>query len=527
MWIYSILTFVQVFLFWNLPIERWIVEVHAGKDDCLYEWILANKLDDNALILKKLPISNWYIVHVPNHIAKELKQLPCIQSMFIDQRLESRNTIPDDPGFANQTNMSLIGMPAAWDISTGGFTAHGDTIVIAVIDDGFQVNHEDLAGNFWHNPQEIKGDKIDNDLNGYIDDYFGLNVFSGTDNHPILSHGTSVSGIIGAIGNNAIGISGVNWHIKIMPVSYNHYISELIEAYQYVIDMRRRYNETKGKEGAFVVAVNLSSGLDFALPEHFPLWCSMYDSLGAQGILGVCSAPNFSHNVDEDGDLPSRCTSPYTIVVTNVNSEDLLVSNSGFGRISVDLGAPGENSLTTDISSNYTFFRGTSAAAPHVAGTIALLYTVLCPSVLDSMDQNPGNVALRIKNIILSTAFPNKSLEGITLSGKRLQTNAALQYAVNECEGRHQQKLLIRFIIPNPSASTGIKIYFEVIGRNQNDIQVELYSINGVKIYNSFLSQDDLDQGYFVFPEIALPSNIYLVSLMMDKEVQTAKLFVY
>lgn len=242
--------------------------------------------------------------------SRELKNLPCVKSVITDEVLQDCGTIPNDPNFTNQNDLEMIGMPNSWDLTTGGLTYRGDTIVVAVIDDGFQLSHEDLKENLWHNPGEIPNDGIDNDGNGYKDDYYGVNITTGRDNHPVMSHGTSVSGIIGAKGNNGKGISGINWNIKLMTISYDHHISQLVEAYNYVLDMRKKYNDTKGSEGAFVVAVNLSSGIEFALPQNFPLWCSFYDSLGAQGVLSVCSASNDHHNVEIYGDLPARCTSP-------------------------------------------------------------------------------------------------------------------------------------------------------------------------------------------------------------------------
>lgn len=492
---------------------------------CLEEWWNEFGLEKYKYLKKKLPVENWFVVETPENLSNSLKQLPCIQSILVDEVLKNYSTIPDDPEFPNQTDMDLIGMPAAWDISTGGFTARGDTIVVASIDDGFQVHHEDIEDNLWHNPREIPQDGIDNDNNGYIDDYFGVNITTGKDNHPILSHGTSVSGIIGAKGNNGKGTCGINWNVKIMLISYDHHISSLVEAYQYVLEMRKKYNHTHGKEGAFVVAVNLSSGIEFGKAENFPLWCSMYDKLGAEGILSVCSASNDHHNVERDGDLPARCISPYTIIVTNVNSQDQLMENAAYGRISVDLGAPGEHSLTTDTSNTYNYFRGTSAAAPHVTGTVGLLYSVVCSTFFDSLDANPGSVATKIKNLILSTASPNPSLNGITLSGKRLQADAAMQTLLGTCGGNIQNKAFIRFISPNPAGSGKTKLFFEILGTNSK-IYLEIYSLNGVQIQNSILNPEELIQGFITINTKDLPAGLYFVTLRDENNIQTTKIIV-
>ncbi|MCB0680027.1 MAG: S8 family serine peptidase, partial [Saprospiraceae bacterium] len=106
----------------------------------------------------------------------------------------------------------------AWDHTTGGLTPAGDTIVVAVIDDGTDPDHPDLAANLWRNYAEIPYNNIDDDDNGYIDDHWGWNVSAGIDLVQFGSHGVKVSGLIGAVGDNQTGIAGVNWDVKILNV---------------------------------------------------------------------------------------------------------------------------------------------------------------------------------------------------------------------------------------------------------------------------------------------------------------------
>ncbi len=523
--IYSILLFLFHFSVTVELKDRWLIELKSKDSQCLDDWWITNGLDKTHFLKKKLPIDNWMVVEIPTRNSNSLSKLPCIQQILVNQKLENRNTIPNDPDYIEQNDMELIGMPAAWDISTGGLTAKGDTIVVATIDDGFQTDHEDLIENLWHNRNEIPNDGIDNDHNGYIDDYTGVNITTGRDNHPVLHHGTSVSGIMGAKGNNVKGTCGVNWNVKIMLISYNHNVSELVEGYQYILDMRKRYRETKGKEGAFVVAVNLSSGIDYAVPKNWPIWCSMYDKLGEEGILSICSGPNNNHNVDREGDMPTRCISPYMITVTNISPSDVIVDNAGYGRISIDLGAPGENSLTTDISNSYNFFSGTSAAAPHVAGTVALMYSTPCASFLDGVGSDPASVATRVKNIILSSATFNKSLQGITLTGKRLQTDAALRATLAQCENKIEQEISIRFIAPNPVGTDFTKIYFEVSG-DTSSASLDIYSLNGTLVNTFPISQEEFLQGYIAFDTRPFAGGLYLLTLRNKKSFTTAKLFI-
>ena len=201
-------------------------------------------------------------------------------------------------------------MPDAWDnYTTGGTSALGDEIVIAIIDDGFDLDHEDL--NFWQNDNEIPNG-VDDDNNGYIDDFEGWNAYNQTGNIPADDHGTHVSGIAAALGNNGKGISGVNWNTQVMPIagsSDNEAI--VIEAYSYVLEMCARYNETNGQEGAFVVVTNASFGVNQGDPDDFPIWCGLYDELGSEGILNCAATANHNWNIDQVGDVPTACTSNF------------------------------------------------------------------------------------------------------------------------------------------------------------------------------------------------------------------------
>src|SRR5690606_9496705 len=143
------------------------------------------------------------------------------------------------------------------------------------------------------NTDETPNNGIDDDNNGYVDDYDGWNAYNSTGNIPSANHGTHVAGIAGAIGNNEIGISGVNWNVKTMPIagsSGNE--ATVVEAYAYALEMRARYNETDGDEGAFIVVTNTSFGVDMGDPTNFPIWCSMYDELGEVGILSCAATAN-------------------------------------------------------------------------------------------------------------------------------------------------------------------------------------------------------------------------------------------
>jgi len=324
---------------------------------------------------------------------RALKILYSYQEVTLAQKnhlVSDREVIPSDALFESQWHLKNTGVDGgevdadidatdAWETTTGGLTTHGDTIVVCVIESGgVDINHEDLVDNIWKNHAEIPGDGIDNDGNGYVDDYLGWNVQSEDDAIGFGSHGTRVAGMIGAKGNNAIGISGVNWDVKMMIIKGQVASNEatVIEAYSYPLKMRKLYNESFGTEGAFVVVTNASWGIDNGDPADSPLWCAMYDTLGAYGILSVGATTNNNLNVDETGDLPTNCTSEYFIGVTMSNNEDQR-SGSGYGTTSVDLAAPGRSVRLSVPGDLYTSTSGTSFATPCVTGAIALTYSCL------------------------------------------------------------------------------------------------------------------------------------------------------
>ncbi len=305
----------------------------------------------------------------------------------------------------------------AWDLSTGGLTEQGDTIVLCVIDDGLDIQHYDIRPNLWKNYAEIPGNSMDDDQNGYVDDFNGWNTFNKTDVFASGRHGTPVCGIAMARGSNNLGICGMSWNVKLMFVSGGGDEAAALLAYSYPWQARKLYNETNGKKGAFVVATNSSWGADYRKPEEAPLWCSVYDSLGAVGILNAASTTNLDLNVDIAGDLPTTCESEWLITVTNMESNDEKDPTAGYGAKSIDIGAYGENVFTLAPGNSLDYFKGTSAASPQISGAIALLYSMPCNAIALLAKTNPAAAALQMKQLILQNVRPIPSLQGITTSG--------------------------------------------------------------------------------------------------------------
>jgi subtilisin family serine protease len=370
-------------------------------------------------------------------ILDDVRLRPIVSLAQFNHFVKERATTPNDPGFSLQWALNNTGQsdgtvdadidaPEAWDIAYGGTTALGDQIVVAIIDGGFDIAHQDLS--FWKNTEEIPSNGIDDDGNGYIDDYDGWNSYDHNGTITSASHGTHVAGIAAARGNNGVGISGVSWGVELMAVQGSSSTeATTVESYGYVLEQRARYNESNGLHGAFVVATNSSFGVDRGEPSSYPLWCAMYDSMGVQGILSAGATANANLNVDTNGDIPTACPSNYLITVTNTTNIDTKYSGAAYGLTTIDLGAPGTNVYSTLPGDTYGNSTGTSMASPHVAGTIGLMYAAACPTFIAAGKTNPGPMALQIKQYLLDGADPIAALAGITVTGGRLNLFHAIQ----------------------------------------------------------------------------------------------------
>jgi serine protease len=459
--------------------------------------------------------------------------------------IEERVLEPNDPNYTNGNQWSMnntgqsggladadIDAPEAWEISTGGFTAHGDTIVVAVIDGGFSLSHQDL--NFWKNHREIPGNGIDDDGNGYVDDYNGWNAFNNNATMPTTGtqHGTHVSGTVGARGNNNIGVVGVNWNMKVMPIAGSSGQEVVVvRAYTYAYVQRLRYNQTNGDSGAFVVATNSSFGVNNGNPANYPVWCAMYDSMGTVGILSAGATANANYNIDVTGDMPTACPSNHLVAVTNTNRLDEKNSGAAYGLTTIDLGAPGTTIISTNPSNAYGNSTGTSMATPHVAGAIALMYSAACPQLIADYKNYPDSIALIMKSFLLASTDSITALQGITVTGGRLNIHKALMKLDDyNCVVTSSEKMIssvskleLISIHPNPS-SNYIELFYSTPFNSISEIRI--FDLSGREVYSTQKGEQLSGYRNHIIPLDNFSNGLYFVRIVQEGNLSNTMRFI-
>lgn len=346
--------------------------------------------------------------------------------------IQMRSTLPGDPNITQQWHHNNTGQTGgttdadidsdlAWDITTGGTTATNDDIVICLVESG-NLDHQDINPNRWHNQFEIENNGIDDDGNGYIDDYHGWNPIQDNDNYGTGAHGTNCLGMMGAKGNNGLNVVGANWDVKLMVVgdySINTQ-ANAVEAYTYPLVMRQIWNNTNGTQGAFVVATSSSWGIDGANPNSYPIWCQFYDTLGHYGIISVGATTNSNLDVDTAGDMPTACASDYMVGVGRTDHNDNTAG--GYGDQTIEFGAPGINVVTTANTNTITTTTGTSFSCPLTAGVIGLAYSIPCTDFMNFVKSDPQGGADMVLQALLDGVDQKPQLATKFITGGRLNS---------------------------------------------------------------------------------------------------------
>ncbi len=486
------------------------------------------KSDNLSIAFEEL---NLYALEL-NNPEKEIPDLnnnPLVDFIEKDEELVLRKT-PNDPKYVEQYALEQIKANEVWAFTIGGTTFRGDTIVIAVLDAGCDIFHKDLFENIWVNKMEVPDDNIDNDDNGYIDDYHGANILTKNGIHKPLSHGTKVAGIIGAVGNNSLGMTGINWNIKLLPITDILSKLRLIEGYGYAYKLRKKYNDTNGKQGAFIVCTNASLGaVKPEFPEDSPenlMWCEMFDKLGEIGVISVVSTDNSPRDVDIKGDMPTLCQSPYLLTVTSTDQNDNFNKGSAYSKKNVDIAAPGQKILSTKPDDDYgDGGSGTSYAAPMVSGAIGLMYTVPCESFIKKTVENPANLALEIKEYIMKYSDKHPDLKHKTVSGGRLNIVESYVNLLEEnCSELDFRDLSISQIYPNP-AHTMVKIKYET--NNYHKHKIIVYNNLGQVVFKEIFRPKPYDVEEKIIDVSHYAKGIYFFSLISNKNKVTKRIVVY
>ncbi len=369
-----------------------------------------------------------YLISLPNEVTPER----AISRASTDDRVEyaepnytvyAADTVPNDPMFEfmwqlrnNPVNEyggkrgADIGAVRAWDITTGS-----SDVVVAVLDTGVELTHTDLANNAWINLREVPRNGLDDDKNGFVDDVHGWNFLH--DNNRLFEdpevdhHGTHIAGIIGAVGNNRIGTTGVAWRVKVMALKVldghgnKGVISNSVKAINYVINQKRA--------GANVRVINAS----WVYEDKSHAVREAIEAAGRAGIVFVCAAGNDARDLDQNPIYPAARSADLDCVISVASTDrfDNLQPYSNYGRKTISVAAPGTDILGLGVADRYAEHSGTSMATAHVSGIAVLIVA-----------HDPALTPAQIKRRIISTAEPIAGLSACCVSVGRAHAFNAL-----------------------------------------------------------------------------------------------------
>ena len=358
-----------------------------------------------------------------------LRRLPFVAYAEPNAVIQADQQLPNDAYFAEQWALHNTGQGSGFGVFAPGTPdadidwpeawahAAGSGAVVAILDTGIDYRHSDLAANVWLNSAEANGSPgVDDDGNGYVDDIRGWD-FVNQDNDPLdgHGHGTHVAGIIAAVANNQIGVTGVMWNgqvmaLKVLDDSGSGVLSDAIAALEYAV--------ARG-----VRVANASWGYTDVTAEELGAHQALHDAIqaaGAANLLFVAAAGNDTVDTDTTPHYPSAFDLDNVVSVAATDNNDQLASFSNWGAVSVDLGAPGQDVFSTyklflGTYDDYAWLSGTSMAAPHVSGVAGLL------AALPACD-----TYAKVRDQIFNHVRPLGALAGLTVTGGMLNLNNTL-----------------------------------------------------------------------------------------------------
>ncbi len=428
-----------------------------------YAYKASSLLADDALAAKQ-----WALYNDGSfHMEEQRNEFPVFDMPFGDVKLPGQWRAPDyfgQPGgtyrryayYGKNTSVTAkegidINLQTAWE----RYSDSGKEVIVAMVDTGIDYTHEDLSGNLWTNRDEIAGNGVDDDANGYIDDVYGWNfyhnsnkIYTGSED----DHGTHGAGTIIASANNQKGIAGIaqSDNIKVMSVKAlggrdgAGSTASVIQAIQYA--------EANGAS-----VCNLSLGADY----HDQ---ALYQTIANSNMLFVVAAGNNGQNTDQRPSYPASYDLKNLISVGNLNYDGTLHYSSNYGANTVDIAAPGSYILSTTTNNGYSYMTGTSMAAPFVSGAAALVAS------------HSADVTLcDVKEILLSSATKSDALSGAVATGGMLNVGNALTFDLNNLSGEKWEE-------KTPYVYTGNapQIAAQIVNRrNKSYLWVQFYDEDG------------------------------------------------
>jgi subtilisin family serine protease len=379
-------------------------------------------LGSGAPAPEPLPLPRWVRIPLPAGTAAP----EAVRALSADPRVELAEpdawftATSDDPGFPllwglQNTGQVVFGRPGApgvdvrSDQAVAAAAGRGGRVLVAVLDSGVDIGHPDLAPNVYRNPGEVPGNRLDDDANGFVDDVTGWDFVNGDatvyDDPLVDEHGTHVAGTTGAVRDNRAGVAGVTDRAVLLPVKFLG-------------------QDGAGRASDAVRAVRYASGqraavlnASFGGPDYS---AALEEAIATSGAVVVAAAGNEGADNDVSPSYPASYGSANVLATTAVGNDGSLPTFANTGRLTVDVGAPGEDVASTVPAGRYVYLSGTSMAAPHASAVAALVRAV-------RPDLSAGSVV----ELVRTTGRPLASLQGRTSTGRLVDAEAAVRAALD------------------------------------------------------------------------------------------------